>query len=210
MEFNLITEIKWRFIVAVFASLAIIILTAFEWSIIDRITPFLYMPLFGVVWLFFMAAVIVSLTCVFKYKKIGIISFSPLSILMGAFLVVYFVPFTNLWLKADYSLYKKEREEIVKKVYENKLKPNVNHNSSLIGLGSSYPLVSMGGNEIVVEEHVGLKYVLFYTFRGILDNYSGFLYVPDGGVPTNYSDLDESSSTQITHLDGNWYYASHH
>lgn len=210
MEFNLISEIKWRFIVAVSASLLIIILTAFEWSIIDRITPFLYMPLSGVVWLFFMAAAIASLTCVFKYKKIGIISFSPLSILMGAFLVVYFVPFTNLWLKADYSLYKKEREEIVKKVYENKLKPNVNHNSSLINLGRSYPLVSMGGNEIVVEEHAGLKYVFFYTFRGILDNYSGFLYVPDGGVPTNYSDLDESSSTQITHLDGNWHYASHH
>jgi hypothetical protein len=210
MESNLISEIKWRFITAIAVSLLVIILAAFEWSIIDRITPFLYMPLAGVVWVFFIIAAIAGLTCVFRYRKIGVISFSPLSIMTAAFLIVYFVPFTNLWLKADFALYKKEREEIVKKVYANELKPNVSHNPSLIDLGNSYPLVSMGGNEIVVEEHAGLKYVFFYTFRGILDNYSGFIYVPDGGEPKYYSDLDESNSTQITPLDGNWYYASHH
>jgi len=185
-------------------------LAAFQWSIIDRITPFLYMPLVGVVWLFFLIAAITGAICAFKYKKIGKISFLPSSIMASAFLIVYLVSFTNLWLKADFAYYKNEREEIVKKVYERKIKPNVAHNSSLINLGNSYPLVSMGGNEIVVEEHAGLKYVFFFTFRGIMDNYSGFIYVPDGGKPSQYSDLDESNSTQITHLEGNWYYASHH
>jgi len=206
----LISEIKWRVITAIAASLAVIILVAFEWSIIDRITPFLYMPLAGIIWIFYLIAAIAGLTCVFKYKKLGLVSFSPLIILAAAFLIVYFVPFTNLWLKVDFAIYKNEREEIVRKVYGNELKPNVSHNPTLIDLGNLYPLVSMGGNEIVVEEYAGLKYIFFYTFRGVLDNYSGFIYVPNGGEPKYYSDLHESDSTQITPLDGNWYYASHH
>ncbi len=210
MELNLVSEIKWRLIISIVASLAIILLTAFEWSIIDRITPFLYMPLAGAVWLFFIIAAIASLTCLFKFKQIGVNSLLPLGTLAAGFLIVYLVPFTNLWLKADFALYKNERTEIVKRVYDSRLKPNVSHNTSLIDLGNLYPLVSTGGNQIIVEEHAGLKYVFFYTFRGVLDNYSGFIYVPDGGEPKNYSDLDESDSSQITYLEGNWYYVSHH
>jgi hypothetical protein len=42
----------------------------------------------------------------------------------------------------------------------------------------------MGGNEVAVEEHAIKKYVLFFTFQGILDQYAGFLFVPEGGPPT--------------------------
>ena len=67
----------------------------------------------------------------------------------------------------------------------------------------------MGGNEVVVEEHDDKTYVLFFTFRGVLDNYSGFLYVPDGGSPSLFSDLDEQQFTQIVPLEENWYFVSH-
>jgi hypothetical protein len=170
----------------------------------------MYMPLAGIVWLFYFIAAIVSLSCILKIKKIGFASLAPAAVQAIAFLIVFFVPFTNLWLKADFAFYKSEREEVVKKVYSGELKPNVLHNSSLISLGNNYPLISMGGNEIVVEEHEEIKYVFFYTFRGILDNYSGFIYVPDGGNPTSYSDLNKFESTQIVRLEGNWFYASHH
>ena len=210
MELKLISGIKWRLIVSIIASFAIILLASLKWSIIDKITPFMYMPLAGAIWLFFIISTIASLTCMLKYKQIGTRTLLPFSVMVVAFLVVYFVPFTDLWLKADFSLYKKERTEIVRKIYNSTLKPNVSHNEYLIDLSDSYPLVSMGGNQIVVEEHAGLKYVFFYTFRGVLDNYSGFIYVPNGGAPKNYSDLNESDSGQITHLAGNWYYASHH
>jgi len=94
-------------------------------------------------------------------------------------------------------------------VFAGTLQPNVDHNPRLIRLDESYPLVSMGGNEIVVEEHDGGKYVLFFTFRGILDNYSGFLYVPSGGVPSLFSDLNEQQFTEIEPLEENWYFVSH-
>ncbi len=206
----MITEIKRRLIHSIIAAVLIILLGIFKWSIIDRISPFLFMPFSGVIWLYFIIIVIASLTCILKYKKIGLVSLAPLAITGLAFVTAYFVPFTYLWLKADFAFYKNEREEIVQQVYKNELKPNVSHNPSLISLDDSYPNLSSGGNEIIVEEHDGQKYVFFFTFRGVVDNYSGFVYVPEGGDPRNFSDLNEMSSTQITPFGGNWYYGSHH
>jgi hypothetical protein len=210
MELSLISDIKWCLVSAVFASLSIVFLAMFQWSIIDTISVFFYMPLCIVLWLFFVVVLIMSILSIRSYKKIGRVSLFPLMVMFAALAIVYFVPFTDLWIKADFALYKNDRERIVKYVYENKLVPNVENNVSLISLGDRYPIVSRGGNEIVVEEHDGLKYVFFFTFRGVLDNYSGFVYVPNCGNPQNYFDLTERDTTQIQLLDGNWYYASHY
>ena len=83
-------------------------------------------------------------------------------------------------------------------------------NFPLIALGSEYANISKGGNEVMLQEIEGENYVMFYTFRGILDNYSGFLYVPLGGDPRNFLDLNEQDTTQIIQYSDNWYYASHH
>lgn len=206
----MIAEIKGRLVFSIVASVFVLLMSAFEWSLIDKLTPFLYMPLLGLVWLLFVISGITSLSCFSKFREIGLKVVIPISIVFTSFLIAYFVPFTTLWLKADFALYKEEREEVVKKVNVGELIPNVSHNDSLINLGDKYPLISMGGNEIVVKEYEGLKYVFFYTFRGILDNYSGFIYVPSGGDPREYSDLSESNSTQIISLGENWFYASHH
>lgn len=206
----MVTEIKGRLTHAIIAGAMLVLLAIFKWSIIDRISPFLFMPFDGVIWLYFIIVVIASLTCILKYKKIGLVSLAPLGILAFAFMAVNFVPFTKLWIKADFAFYKNEREEVVQQVYKNELKPNVSYNPSLINLDDSYPSLSAGGNDIIVEEHDDQKYVFFFTFRGVLDNYSGFVYVPEGGDPRNFSDLNEISSTQITPLGGNWYFGSHH
>jgi hypothetical protein len=202
-------KVKWRFVSAIFASLAIVVFSVFKWSIIDWITLFLYIPLAIVVWLIFLSTVIASITCITKWGEMGFYSLTPLAINVVVFLVVFLVPFTTLWLKANFTIYKNVREEIVDEIYKGELQPNVSHNSSLIALDKSYPRVSMGGNEIVVEEHEDKEYILFFTFRGVLDNYSGFIYVPEGGEPANYGDLHEKEVTQIVHWDGNWFYVSH-
>ncbi len=103
-------------------------------------------------------------------------------------------------LDLDFKLHKTQREVVIENVNNGSLSPNVVHNSSLINLENRYPVLSAGGNEIVVEQHEGLKYVFFFTFRGILDNYAGFLYVPNGGKPTECSDLNESRGVEIKHL----------
>ncbi len=51
--------------------------------------------------------------------------------------------------------------------------------------------------------------MFFFTFRGVLDNYSGFLFVPDGGDPKEFYDLGEPGSTQLVKYGKNWYWAGH-
>ena len=204
------SEIKWRFNLAIISSLLLILLSAFQWTLVEIITVFLMMPLSGAVWLFFISCIISSLTCLLKFKEIGRKSLAPIGIQVIAFLLVVYFPFTLLWLKADYILNKEQRNLVVSQVLNGELTPNIEHNSSLIHLDDTYSGVSRGGNDIVVESHEGLTYVFFFTFRGILDNYSGYLYVPKGGSPEKYSDLNETDVTEIKHIENNWYLVSHY
>lgn len=167
-------------------------------------------PLSGGVWLFFIGCIISSLTCLLKFKAIGKSCFAPIGIQVATLLLAIYVPFTQLWLKVDYAINKDQRNVVVNEVLGDQLIPNVEHNSSLINLGDKYPNLSRGGNDIFIEKHDNLTYIFFFTFRGILDNYSGYLYVPVGGSPEKYSDLNETEVTEIKHIENNWYLVSHH
>ncbi len=206
----MLSGIKKRFDLAIISSVLLILLSVFEWSLVDTITIFLMLPLSAAVWLFFIGCLVASLTCLLNFKRIGLKSVAPIGIQAVALLLVIYVPFTALWLKADYILNKAQREVVVAKVLNGQLKPNVEHNAGLIHLSGDYSGLSRGGDDIVVENHEGVTYVFFFTFRGILDNYSGYLYVPDGGSAEKYSDLSESDVTQIKHIENNWYLVSHH
>ena len=120
---------------------------------------------------------------------------------------VYFVtPFTQLWLSANYRWYRSDRLRVVHDVQSGKLTPG---HGGVVALPSGRPRVSTGGNEVLVEEHGGKQYVFFYTYRGILDNYSGFLFVPEGGRPSLFGDFGEVDSTQAKPLEPNWYFVAH-
>ncbi|TMP83109.1 hypothetical protein CWB73_02600 [Pseudoalteromonas phenolica] len=206
----MIKGIEKRTKFAVWISIFTILIMAFQWSIIDWITPLLMPFLIFLVFVIFLIGLGFSLSCLFKFKQIRWLAIVPLATQLLTFVILEFVPFTKLWVNADFHLYESQRQEIVERVYSGELVPNVEYNSSMIALGSEYSKVSMGGNEIQIQDINGLKYVFFFTFRGILDNYSGFLYVPDGGDPINFADLNEEDETQIIKYADNWYYTSHH
>ena len=206
----MIKGIEKRTKFAMWISIFAILIMAFQWSIIDWITPLLMPFLIFLVFVIFLIGLGFSLSCLFKFKRIRWLAIVPLATQLLAFVIIEFVPFTKLWVNVDFHLYESQRQEVVERVYSGELVPNVEYNSSLIALGSEYSNVSMGGNEIQIQDINGLKYVFFFTFRGILDNYSGFLYVPDGGDPINFADLNEEDVTQIIKYADNWYYTSHH
>ena len=62
--------------------------------------------------------------------------------------------------------------------------------------------------EIVVEEHNGQRYVFFFTYRGILDNYSGFLFVPAGADPRLFADAADPS-TVMEPRRTQWFFMAH-
>lgn len=116
------------------------------------------------------------------------------------------VPFTDLWLDWNFQRFSNERERIVQAVRTGALQPPPFN--SFVQLGSTTSSVSKGGNEILVEEHDGKKYVFFFTYRGILDNYSGFLNVQGRGDPKRFFDLARSGAS-VTPLEGDWYFVAH-
>lgn len=180
---------------------------AFQWNIIDAITPFLGLPLLGLAWLLVMLSAVLAATYAYRHRCKGAFAFAPLAVSTGALLLAFFVPFTQLWLYANFHLNKSAREQVVEKVRSGVFKPNVAHNAKLIALQNDSG-VSMGSDKIIVEGPLNNPYVFFFTFRGILDNYSGFLWVPDEGKPEQFSDADESG-TEIESFGGNWYFIGH-
>jgi hypothetical protein len=195
---------------SIVASMALLLLYAFQWSIIDLITPFLFLPLEGLVWLIFLGMSIWSMVYWIRNRRLRR-SWLPLLICCASFCLVMTVPFTNLWLRFDFSFRRNARERIVQDVSQGRLRPVPGYGQStkLISLPVGTQQVSMGGNEILEQEQDGKTYVFFFTNRGILSSYAGFLYVPTGGGPSAFSDLNEQSRTHIEKYSEHWFFASH-
>jgi hypothetical protein len=197
-------------LVSMFASLALLLLYAFQWSIIDLITPFLFLPVQGLVWLMFVGVSVWSMVYWIRNRRLRQ-SWTPVLICGASVCLVMTVPFTNLWLQYDFSVRRNARERIVQEVSEGKLQPIPGRGqfTKLISLPMGAPQVSMGGNEILEQIQDGKTYVFFFTYRGILSSYAGFLYVPTGGDPSAFSDLNEQSRRQIEKYSEHWFFASH-
>ena len=167
------------------------------------------LPLQGVVWLLFLATTAWAVVHFIRKRNAWRVSSVPILVCAITLVVVLCVPFTQLWLKYKFLSQQGARDQVVQQILRGTLQPNVAHNRSLVSMGPNAPYVSLGGNEVIVEHHDGRTYVFFFTFRGILDNYAGFLYVPDGGDPAAFSDLSETLSTEVVKMADNWFYASH-
>ncbi len=94
-------------------------------------------------------------------------------------LIVIFVPFTDIMLDIDFKLNLNDREKIVEMVKSGELYNETSYGSHLIKLPEGYKHLSKGGGEIVVEQEGETLKIFFFTFRGILDNFSGFAYISD-------------------------------
>lgn len=194
---------------AIITSLLALLSAAFYWTLVDILTEFLFPPFCGFIGLLFLFSFAASVVYIWKHKCLFCFSTVPLSINLITFLLLVLIPFTDLWLKWNFIHYREEREKIVNQVLAGELQPNVEYNSSLIALPSSFKYISCRRNDIVVEDHKDKKYIFFFTYSGILDNYAGFLYTPDGGDPAEYNDLHETASTQIVPYGENCYWVSH-
>jgi hypothetical protein len=190
------------------AAAAVILTAAFQWSIIDVVTPFLFLPLQGAAWLLLLAGFFWAVIVQARSRFRGRATSYPLLICAAGTVLALSLPWTTIWLAANERVYRTDRERIVRQVQDGSLRPNVDYNGALIALGSSSPNVSKGGNEIVVQERGGQRYVFFYTYRGVLDNYAGFLFVPTGGDPRLFAKAAEPS-TLVEQRSANWFFVAH-
>ena len=82
-------------------------------------------------------------------------------------------------LDLDFKMHKTDREEVVSMVKGGKLKYNVPDSPSLIQLPKPYDHLSKGGGEVIAVKTGDSFTILFFTYRGMLDNFSGFVYTPN-------------------------------
>ncbi|TCS96684.1 hypothetical protein [Hazenella coriacea] len=188
-------------ILSIFSSVLVLLFLVFQWSIVDIITPFLMIPLWMVLSGFFILVTVIALIVLFKSKN-----WKPIAVQAITISLWLFFPFNQIILDLDFKMNKSEREKVIKMVENQTIKPNVSYNPSLIRLPKEYQHLSKGGGEIVLEKNGNDYYIFFYTFRGLIDNFSGFVYSPNDKEP-NPDDFGVDF-IEVDKLDKNWYFIS--
>ena len=165
-------------------SILVLIILAFQWSIVDLVTPFLFEPIEGAAWVLLLVSTLISAILYTKGRSKWPMSYLPLMAFICVILCAEFVPFTSIWLDINFRIYKAEREKVAADIFSGKLRPNVTYNQSLITLPSSYSGLSTGGGEVVIYNFGNDSGVYFFTFRGILGRSSGYLFMSSDAVPS--------------------------
>jgi len=192
-------------VLALGSSGLLLFVTAFQWSLVDVLTPFLLMPVQAVAWL---AVLLVLATSGLRNQRLSLRPDPRPALVCGAAIcLALFFPFTNLWLTTNFWWHRSEREAVVRKIQSRGPWPPTS--PLTVPLPAGTPNLSTGGNDVLVEEHDGQLYVLFFTYRGILDNYSGFLFVQGRGEPKRFLDLKEAGSSQVRRFGEHWYFVAH-
>ncbi|MDP9724121.1 hypothetical protein J2W44_003211 [Priestia aryabhattai] len=188
-------------LLSLISSLLVILVSLFQWDLIDIITEFLMLPIWLFVYAFFIIMTIWTLIHLLKNRK-----WQPFVIQLITILLWFFFPFNQINLDLNFRSHQDKREEVATKIENGVIKPNVPNSPSLIQLPKEYTQLSKGGGDIVVETKGKAKSILFFTYRGMIDNFSGFVYNPNDNKPSK-SDFN-GDFKQIKKVHKNWYYVS--
>ncbi|WP_418179225.1 hypothetical protein ACNSOO_10885 [Aliarcobacter lanthieri] len=202
-------EIKWRFRLSIIFSLLILFMFIFEPkdnpNLADSVV---FGLLYILIIILYLSTLIASLTCLLKFKIIKWKSFIPLSINIAVILFIIYVPINKYKQDFKFSKNKEIYNKIVTEVLNGKKFPidgrcfdKEDISLCLVNISKEYPNISTDNNIDIVKIKA-ITYILFYDFRGFKDNYSGFLYVEDGGSPEKYDD----EKLKIRFIEKNWYH----
>ncbi|MHC5530497.1 hypothetical protein [Priestia megaterium] len=188
-------------LLSLISSLFVILVSLFQWDLVDIITEFLMLPIWLFVYAFFIIMTIWTLIHLFKKRK-----WQPFVIQLITISLWFFFPFNQVNLDLNFKIDQDKREEVATKIENGVIKPNVSDSPSLIQLPKKYTQLSKGGGDIVVETKGKAKSILFFTYRGMLDNFSGFVYNPNDNKPSKSG--FNGDFKQIKKVHKNWYYVS--
>ncbi|MCI0767760.1 hypothetical protein [Bacillus sp. TL12] len=172
-----------------------------QWYLVEVLTPFA-MPFLSIILHGgFFIILILTVIHVIKYK-----SWKPFITQIMIIIIWLCTPFTLIYLKLDFIIYKENRTEVVELINRKELTPNVNHDNRQIHLPKQFATTSKGGGDVLIQHSKNGTSVFFFTYRGILDNFSGLIYTPNDVKP-NKSDFN-SEFKEIKKIEKNWYYVS--
>lgn len=203
---------KFPFALSLVTFAIVMMVGLLQWTIIDLITPFLFLPLLGVVAMFFLGSLVVA--CRYWATASSAATSWPLrlapalpTLIHGlALAAVVFFPFTRVWLTVNFHLHKAQRQAVVEKVYRQELQAN---ERDMVAVPPGYGYLSAGGNQLMVRPAEPQPYVFFFTYRGILDNFSGFVYAPGELSPEEFGAIRSEEFFEIQPMAAGWYFVAH-
>jgi hypothetical protein len=188
-------------------SSVLLVTTIFYWDLVDLLTVFLAPLLALAIWGAFLLSSIFALTTfLWGYSLSSRARIAPLIIHLLTFLVVHYVPFqpalreVNFWLNYD------ARMRVVHSVEQRELAADLADGERVVPLPWGSRHLSRGGGDVIVSRSAGRTLVFFYTFRGVTDNFSGFMYRSDDSWPEQ-DDLG-GSYVSVRRLRPNWYWVA--
>jgi hypothetical protein len=134
---------------------------------------------------------------------------APLGINVCVLILVLAVPFTKITTKLDFRMNHAKRMQVVSAVLNGDMDKYVTQKGGrgdLIHLPKEFGGLSKGGDDIMVFKRDGHVLVFFFTYRGILDNFSGFIYSNDNAKPEN--DDFGGEFIELEQIEPNWYWAA--
>lgn len=177
----------WQTRLATFASvvcptvaLLLVLETTFQWDLVDILTPFVEPGLKGFLWLLFCATSMLAFYVLLCARGAGVVRrLLPMAATIIALILLLTVDFTALILDLDFKTNLANREKCVAEFLN-----HVENNSEMAALPAKFAHLSKGGGEVMIVAQGKEREFLFFTYRGVLDNFSGFLYRSDSQEPT--------------------------
>ncbi|SHM85967.1 hypothetical protein SAMN04487918_12034 [Bacillus sp. bc15] len=187
--------------ITMISGIIIIIYNLTKWYLVQLVTPF-FMPfvsiaIYGSFFIIFIIGIINFIKC--KNWKLLVIQ-------LIIIIICIYVPFVKIYMKLDFIIYKEDRKQVIELIEQKKLIPNVEYNSKMIHLPKQFVSTSKNGGDVLVQEKENSTLIFFYTYRGILDNFSGFIYSFNDIKPIK-SDFN-SDFKEIIKVEKNWYYVT--
>jgi hypothetical protein len=120
-----------------------------------------------------------------------------------------FVPFTALTTNLDFRVHYAARTVVVGDVLAGKYDNHIESSGTrgdFIALPANLSYLSSGGGEVIRFHHQDRTMILFFSFRGILDSFSGFVFSTDNAPPTN-GDFG-GQFVEVIPLRKNWFWVA--
>ena len=194
---------------AVISSSILVLLQILRWPLVSLLTPFIepFLEL-GVAFTVLVVAITSIIHAIRRRKTEGLKAWLPFAICLTAAVIVILVPFNALYLKVNFALLRHRRTNVAQQLLAGKtgtaLRPG--GRGDLVSLSPTDHWLSESG-EVLIDHRDGKTFILFFTFRGILDRFSGYVYSPTDDPPAKDQFLGDG--IEINHVAPNWYwYAS--
>jgi hypothetical protein len=187
------------------ASMALLGVNYFRWKLVGLL-PFVEPQVEALVGWAFLGATLISLLHLFLgFKRHRLYAVLPLTLNLAASWIAAAVPWTSVTLDQDFRWNLAAREKVVGMVRSGELHSDRPDEPDLIHLPFWYGHVSEDG-VIMLERRGDATAIFFFTFRGILDNFSGFIYRSDDNPPFN-SDFG-GDFKEMKKLRSHWFWAA--